>query len=167
MLGLYKSTKDLIVKKLHIIVKQIKSIQMTTLFNTIEELKKALTITENNTDVLSYHDERDIKRGINAAIDALNILNKPPQLYVPHLNEFIEDKQFYIWEIEERIDCSFAMSMTNWTEVYAQSILDELEFVKALHHRAEGASYENDALIREAAELVLSKYEYISNTTVN
>ena len=139
---------------------------MLTLTNTLEQLTKALTITENNTDVLSYHDERDIKRALNAAIDALNILNKPPQVYVPHLNEFIEDKKFYIWEMGERFDYSFSMAMTNWTKTYAQSLLDDLVHVKVMI-RAEGASDANDALIREAAELILSKYEYISNTTVN
>jgi hypothetical protein len=139
---------------------------MTTISITIEKLKAALIVLALDNE-LNYLKTNGIDAAINEAINTLTVLNKPPQVYIPHLNEFIEDKQFYIWEMEERIDCSFAMAMTNWTEVYAQSILDELEFVKALHHRAIGASHENDAFIREAAELVLSKYEYIVKSTVN
>jgi len=138
---------------------------MLTLTNTLEQLTKALTITENNTDVLSYHDERDIKRALNAAIDALTILNKPPQVYIPHLNEFIVDKSFNIWEESERFDCSFSIAMTNWTKTYAESLLDELVYIKSMH-RADGSDEQNDELLRTAAELVLSKYEYIATNVV-
>ena len=99
------------------------------------------------------------------SMQLLRILNKPAQVYVPHLNEFIEDKSFNIWEEGERFDCSFAIAMTNWTEIYAQSLLDDLVHVKAMV-RADGSSKENDDLITEACELVLSKYEYIAAKTV-
>ena len=135
---------------------------MTTVTNTIEKLKAALTILALDINLEEY----GIDKAINEAIDTLTLLNKPPQVYIPHLNEFIVDKQFFIWEEGERFDCSFAMAMTNWTKIYAQVILDELVFLKSLHHRAIGSTDENDALLNEAAELVLSKFEYIETNTV-
>jgi len=138
---------------------------MTTISNTIEKLNAVLTVL--NIDFHTHYIKNNgIDKAINEAINALTLLNKPPQVYIPHLNEFIEDKSFNIWEEEERFECSFAVAMTNWTPSYAESLLDDLVHVKAMQ-RADGSSKENDDLIAEAAELVLSKYEYISQSIVH
>jgi len=146
---------------------------MQTITNTIEKLKAVLTVLALDNK-LNYQNENGIEKGIenaiNEAIDTLTLLNKPAQFYVPHLNEFIEDKSYYIWYNGERTTETFSVAMTNWTEDFAKDALDMLIIEKSLHklnHKCEGASLENDDLIAEAAELVLSKYEYISNTTVN
>ena len=142
---------------------------MQTVTNTIEKLNALLMILiiDNSPE---YLENNGINNTIYEAVNTLTLLNKPSQVYIPHLNEFIEDKQFFIWEDQIRTDYSFSMAMTNWDKQYAQALIDVISTEsfedKRPYRRAEGASKENSALIIEAAELVLSKFEYIEANTV-